>query len=76
VNARIGRFTVDFLWREQRLVVETDGYAAHRGRQAFLDDRQRELELSLLGLRVRRFSGDQIAREAPAVAASVHRELH
>jgi hypothetical protein len=27
-NVRVGRFTVDFLWRDQGLVVETDGYAA------------------------------------------------
>ena len=26
VNVRLDRFTVDFLWREQRLAVETDGY--------------------------------------------------
>jgi hypothetical protein len=26
VNARLGRWEVDFLWREQRLVVEVDGY--------------------------------------------------
>lgn len=31
VNVRIGRHLVDFLWREQRLVVETDGYRYHRG---------------------------------------------
>jgi very-short-patch-repair endonuclease len=42
VNVKIGPFTADFLWREQRLVVETDGWHAHRGRQAFLDDRERD----------------------------------
>jgi very-short-patch-repair endonuclease len=66
---------VDFLWREQRLAVETDGYAAHRGRQAFLDDRARELTLAANGLRLRRFSDDQIEYQASAVAAAIHSEL-
>jgi very-short-patch-repair endonuclease len=75
VNVKIGPFTVDFLWRDQRLVVETDGYAAHRGRQAFLDDRARELELGRLGLHLRRFSDDQIAHRPSDVAAAIRAEL-
>jgi hypothetical protein len=31
VNVPIGRFTVDFLWRDQGLVVETDSYRTHFG---------------------------------------------
>ena len=34
-NQPIGRFTVDFLWRTERLVVETDAWSSHRGSQAF-----------------------------------------
>jgi very-short-patch-repair endonuclease len=75
VNARIGRFTVDFVWPEQALVVETDGYAAHRGRQAFDDDHARELELHALGYRVRRFTDRQVDRQPRAVAAAVKRAL-
>jgi very-short-patch-repair endonuclease len=75
VNAPIGPYTVDFLWRRQRLVVETDGYAAHRGRQAFEDDRARELYLHGRGLRVRRFSDRQIEHRAGEVAAAVRIEL-
>lgn len=75
VNVRIGRFTVDFLWRAQRLVVETDGYAAHRGSQAFEDDRQRELELHALGYLLRRFSDHQIDRHSEAVAAAIETAL-
>ena len=55
--------------------METDGYAAHRGRQAFLDDRARELELSARGLRLRRFSDEQIDSEPAGVVAAVVREL-
>lgn len=75
VNARVGRFTVDFLWREHGLAVETDGYGAHRGRQAFEDDRERELELGMLGVRVRRFTDNQVRRRSARVAAAVEAEL-
>jgi len=71
VNVEVGRFTVDFLWRRERLVVETDGYAAHRGRQAFEDDHARELELHALGYRLRRFTDRQVDREPRAVAAAI-----
>lgn len=75
VNARVGRFTADFLWRAQGLAVETDGWAAHRGRQAFEDDRQRDLDLACVGIRVLRFSGRQIHRRPSRVAAAVKRGL-
>ena len=59
----------------ERLVVETDGYAAHRGRQAFEDDRERELRLGLRGYRVRRFTYAQVTDEPGAVAAALRTEL-
>jgi very-short-patch-repair endonuclease len=48
---RVGRFTVDFLWRQEGVAVETDGYAAHRGQRAFEDDRRRDNELAMMGRR-------------------------
>ena len=51
---------VDFLWRDQRLVVETDGYRFHRGRLAFEADRARDVELKLLGYTVVRFTHRQV----------------
>ena len=45
VNVRVGSYEVDFLWRAERLVVETDGYKYHRGAQAFEDDHQRDLTI-------------------------------
>jgi hypothetical protein len=38
VNVRIGRWTVDFLCRAERLAVETDFFDYHRGSVAFEDD--------------------------------------
>jgi very-short-patch-repair endonuclease/predicted transcriptional regulator of viral defense system len=75
VNVRIGRDLVDFLWRERRLVVETDGYLYHRGRFAFENDRDRDLRLRALGFEVIRFSDRQIDAEPSRVAAAVRRAL-
>jgi very-short-patch-repair endonuclease len=75
VNVRVGRFTVDFLWRAQRLAVETDGYRAHRGRQAFEDDRERELALGVRGIRLRRFSDRQVDSQPARVARAVRAAL-
>jgi very-short-patch-repair endonuclease len=68
VNIRIGSLEVDFLWREHRLVVETDGYRYHRGRAAFEKDRQRDLELRTRGYDVVRLSENQISRDPRRVA--------
>jgi very-short-patch-repair endonuclease len=45
VNARIGGYEVDFLWREQGLVVEVDGFAYHSTRRAFERDRRKDAEV-------------------------------
>jgi very-short-patch-repair endonuclease len=47
------------LWRDQRLVIETDGYGSHRSKRAFGHDRKRDIELELHGYNVRRFTHDQ-----------------
>jgi very-short-patch-repair endonuclease len=75
VNVRIGPYTVDFYWPDAALVVEIDGYESHRGRQAFEDDRARELYLAGQGLRVRRFSNAQVYGQAGGVADAVLSEL-
>ena len=69
VNIEIGQYEADFLWRDLGFVVETDGYKYHRGRQAFRDDRRRDLELRALGFDVQRLSDDQIDEEPQRVAA-------
>ena len=47
---------VDFVWRRQRLIVETDGWQAHGTRGAFERDRRRDAELLVAGWRVLRIS--------------------
>jgi Transcriptional regulator, AbiEi antitoxin/Protein of unknown function (DUF559) len=71
VNVKVGRWTVDFLWRAQRLAVETDSYRYHRGRIAFQDDHSRELDLRRHGFEVRRFDERQIDEEPERVAADL-----
>lgn len=68
VNVEVGPYLADFLWRERRLIVETDSYRYHRGRQAFMDDHARDLELRRLGFEVFRFSEEQVDEEAKRVA--------
>lgn len=38
VNVMIEGHLADFVWRKQRLIVETDGYRYHRGREKFEKD--------------------------------------
>ncbi len=75
-NQRIGRYTVDFLWRPQRLVVEVDAWSTHRGRQAFEDDHGRDVFLEARGYRVLRFTDRQLRRDPKAVAALVRSKLN
>lgn len=75
VNEKVGRWTVDFLWRESRIAVETDFFDYHRGRIAFQDDRARELELRRRGFAVHRFSEVQIDDEPEEVAVDLRDAL-
>lgn len=71
VNVKVGRWTVDFLWREARLAVETDSYRYHRGRVAFQDDHARELDMRRAGLDLRRFDERQIDEEPERVVSDL-----
>jgi very-short-patch-repair endonuclease len=70
-NAQVGRYEVDLLWPEVRLVVEVDGYAFHATRGAFERDRRRDADLQAGGYRVLRLTWTQIADEPEAVLASL-----
>jgi len=66
-----GSFPADFLWREQRLIVETDGRDVHSTRQAFERERERDQRLTVAGWRVVRFTWRQITREPDRVAQTL-----
>jgi predicted transcriptional regulator of viral defense system len=63
--------TVDFLWRQQRLAVETDAFGTHGARQSFERDRIRDQRLRLAGYDPVRFTRRQIVRDPQRVAATV-----
>ena len=71
VNVWIDDMEVDFLWREQRVVVELDGAAYHRTQtQRDIDD-ARTARLQLLGYRVVRVSDRRLIRDPDGVVAEV-----
>ena len=71
VNAIVGPYEVDFLWREQNLVVETDEAATHLTPQDFEEDRHRDAHLSMLGFRTLRFTWRQVVYEPRFVARAI-----
>jgi len=75
VNAKLGRWEVDFLWRSQNLVVETDTWTYHRGSVAFEDDHARDLDLRSAGFDVLRFTDRQLEGEPERVVADLRRGL-
>ena len=62
---------VDFLWRDRRLIVETDGAATHLTRKAFEDDRKRDAELAVLGFRTLRYTERRVRAEPDAVGNEI-----
>ena len=72
VNAwLLGRFLVDFLWRDAGLVVETDGGEVHGTATARRDDARRDHALRRAGFAVLRMSHADVMRRPEAVAARV-----
>jgi very-short-patch-repair endonuclease/predicted transcriptional regulator of viral defense system len=61
----------DFLWRAERLVVETDGWESHCTRRAFEYDRRRDERLKLAGYESLRFTWRRIINEPVAVMRTV-----
>jgi very-short-patch-repair endonuclease len=67
----IGAYTVDFLWPDAGLVVETDGREYHATRAAFQRDRRRDIDLAALGLRVLRVDWWQVTEPAPMLVTAL-----
>lgn len=71
VNAPVEGYTADFVWRHPRLIVETDGWRAHRTPGAFERDRRRDADLLAAGWRVVRITWKQLDREPDWVAERI-----
>lgn len=68
VNTQIEGYEVDFVWPEAKLIVETDGFAAHGTRNAFEADRIRDRRLGRAGFRTIRLTPRSLPYEAEIVA--------
>jgi very-short-patch-repair endonuclease len=67
-----GSVRADFLWREQRLIVELDGRESHATVLAFESDRARDRALSVAGWRVIRITWRQLIEEPDRLAADLY----
>lgn len=66
---------LDFAWPDVLVAVEADGYAFHRGRRAFVDDRARTAALVAAGWRVIPVTWDDIRDRPDDVVAHVRAAL-
>ena len=68
VNVYVEGYECDFVWREQRLIVETDGGAAHGTTRAMKRDPLRDGDLMIAGWRVSGITYERLLREPDAIA--------
>jgi len=66
-NAWVEGQEVDFLWTSERVVVEVDGFAFHKSRRPFENDRRRDARLAAFGFRVLRVTWRQLTNEPHVV---------
>lgn len=71
INAKVAGWPVDALWREERLIVELDGYDNHSTRTQMERDRQKELELRAAGFLVIRYTWPQVTERPELVVADL-----
>jgi very-short-patch-repair endonuclease len=71
VAVEIDGYEADFLWPEARLIVETDGRAAHGTRNAFERDRVRDRRLLRAGLRTIRLTDRALRYDEDAIGADL-----
>ena len=71
VNSVIEGGVRDCCWPSRRLVVKADSYTWHRSPAALSADRERDVELTLAGWRVMRFTYAQVTRRRAWVARAI-----
>ena len=70
----IGRFIVDFYCAESRLVIEVDGASHSQPGQAEYDQ-DRQCFLEQMGLKLLRFTNEQVTRETDKVVEAIAASL-
>jgi very-short-patch-repair endonuclease len=66
-NVKFGRFEADFVWREQRLIVELDSATYHSGPGVFQRDHEKDLVFRSAGFDVMRPTRAHVVYEGPRV---------
>jgi very-short-patch-repair endonuclease len=75
VNIRIAGHEVDLCWPDQSVIVEADGRRTHATPQAFERDRQRDLDLELVGWHVIRITWRQLTERPEQIVATLRKRL-
>jgi very-short-patch-repair endonuclease len=70
-NVMVEGEVVDVLWRQERVIVELDGFAFHKSRARFEADRRRDAKLMVAGYRVLRITQQRLTNEPEAVLAEI-----
>ncbi|MGU3434030.1 DUF559 domain-containing protein [Actinomycetes bacterium M1A6_2h] len=74
-HVSIGRFEVDVAFARERVVIEVDGWAWHRGVERFDHDAERQNVLVNAGWRVLRFTYHRVAGDPAGVIDDVRKAL-
>ena len=75
VNQPLGRYEPDFMWREERLIVELDSYRFHGGPTGFHKDHEKDLFYRDAGFDVLRPTRNHVVHQPARVLVSVVRAL-
>lgn len=75
VNVLVEGHLVDFLWPEQKVIVETDSWSHHGDPLAFEKDRQRDVELTAVGYDVHRTTAKMLGRDPGPFLQNVRRAI-
>jgi very-short-patch-repair endonuclease len=75
VNQRLGPYVPDFMWREQRLIVEVDSYQFHAGPRGWGNDHDKDLFYREAGFDVLRPTRNQVVYQPARVLVSLVRGL-
>jgi very-short-patch-repair endonuclease len=74
-NVHVHGWLVDAVWQERNLIVEVDGYAAHRTRAQLERDHHRDLELRAHGYVILRYTWRQLTKSPWLVVSDLNRHL-
>jgi very-short-patch-repair endonuclease len=75
VNDDVEGFEVDFVFKDHRVLVETDSWRHHKSRESFESDRRRDATHAAAGYRTLRFTHRQMTGDPAAVTRALQAVL-